>query len=178
VISLAALLIVAGGVFLSPRLWFAITDPGTAGCPAPPVVLAAERDRSGHRELDVMFTCEDAQLAGTIYLPPGPGAHPGVVWVHGAGEAERLSWGGQLVPGLVRAGVAVLSYDKRGVGQSEGRCCPGDQGHFNLLIADVEGAVNVLRDQPAINPETSALSAPARQAGLPPEQPVARTQPS
>jgi hypothetical protein len=49
----------------------------------------------------------------------------------------------KVVPGLVAAGFAVLSYDKRGVGQSEGACCPGDQGHFNLLTADVEGAIGV-----------------------------------
>jgi pimeloyl-ACP methyl ester carboxylesterase len=64
----------------------------------------------------------------------------------------------------VRAGVAVLSYDKRGVGQSEGHCCSGDQGHFNLLTADVEGAVGVLRAQPAINPDEVGLVG-ASQAG-------------
>jgi alpha-beta hydrolase superfamily lysophospholipase len=83
---------------------------------------------------------------------------------NGAGEAERLGWGGQLVPGLVQAGLAVLSYDKRGVGQSEGDCCPGDQGHFNLLTADVEGAVRVLRAHNAVNPDKVGLVG-ASQAG-------------
>jgi hypothetical protein len=54
--------------------------------------------------------------------PPSPFAVPG-----------RLP--GPLLPGLVGAGIAVLSYDKRGVGQSEPECCPGDTGHFNLLTA-------------------------------------------
>jgi dipeptidyl aminopeptidase/acylaminoacyl peptidase len=166
-LGLAVLLVavLAGGaVPIGHYLWLAATDPGSARCADPARTLGQERTAANHRELDVVFTCEGAQLAGTIYLPAGPGPYPGVVWVHGAGEAARLGWGGELVPGLVRAGLAVLSYDKRGVGQSEGRCCPGDQGHFNLLTADVEGAVRVLRAQNAVNPEKIGLVG-ASQAG-------------
>jgi uncharacterized protein len=164
VVTFIVLVIVVGAVLLVNLLWFVVTDPAAARCATPPVVLGTERDRVDHREVDVVFTCEGARMAGTVYLPPGPGPYPAVVWVHGAGEAERLGWGGQLLPDLVVAGVAVLSYDKRGVGQSEGRCCPGDQGHFNLLTADVEGAVAVLRAQPAIDPDEVGLIG-ASQAG-------------
>ncbi len=146
------------------RAWFAVDDPESARCTAPPVEVGAQRDAATHRELDVAFTCEGKKLAGTIYLPREAGRHPGVVWVHGAGQAQRLGWGGQLVPGLVQAGVAVLSYDKRGVGQSEGDCCPGDDGHFNLLTADVEGAVSVLRGRPEVDPDKVGLAG-ASQAG-------------
>jgi pimeloyl-ACP methyl ester carboxylesterase len=86
------------------------------------------------------------------------------VWVHGAGEASRLGWGGQLLPGLVIAGVVVLSYDKRGVGESEGECCPGDTGHFNLLTADAVGAAQALRTLPEIDPVRVGLIG-ASQAG-------------
>jgi cephalosporin-C deacetylase-like acetyl esterase len=41
--------------------------------------------------------------------------------------------------------VGFFSYDKRGGGQSQGACCPGDDGHFNLLTADAVGAVNAVR---------------------------------
>jgi pimeloyl-ACP methyl ester carboxylesterase len=64
----------------------------------------------------------------------------------------------------VAAGFAVLSYDKRGVGQSEGDCCPGDQGRFNLLTADVAGAVQVLRAHHDVNPDKVGLVG-ASQAG-------------
>jgi pimeloyl-ACP methyl ester carboxylesterase len=117
-----------------------------------------------HREIHLRFTCEGAAQAATVYLPSGPGPHPALVWVHGAGEATRLTWGGQLLPGLVRAGVAVLSYDKRGVGQSQGVCCPGDEGHFNLLTADVTGAVSVLRARSDIAVDEVGLAG-ASQAG-------------
>jgi pimeloyl-ACP methyl ester carboxylesterase len=166
-VGLAVVLVVlcvGVAVFVGYRAWFFVDDPESAQCARPAAVVGAERDASGHREIDVTFTCEGAVLAGTIYLPSGVGPYPGVLWVHGAGEAPRLGWGGQVVPGLVQAGVAVLSFDKRGVGRSQGVCCPGDEGHFNLLTADVEGAVNVLRAQPDINAEEVGLVG-ASQAG-------------
>lgn len=91
------------------------------------------------------FRCARATLVGTLYLPRGAGPHPAAVWVHGAGPARRLGFPKGVLPRLVRSGVAVLSWDKRGVGASTGRCCPGDRGHFDLLAADVDGALNGLR---------------------------------
>lgn len=164
-VAVVVVVLCAGAaIFVGYRAWFSVDDPQSAQCARPSAEILAERHASSHSEIDVTFTCEGAGLAGTIYLPPGVGPYPGVVWVHGAGEAERLGWGGQVVPGLVQAGVAVLSFDKRGVGQSQGVCCPGDEGHFNLLTADVEGAVNVLRAQPDINPDEVGLAG-ASQAG-------------
>ena len=166
-VVLAAVLVLVvgvGAVLVGRYIWLAVTDPTSAQCADPAPAPGEQRTAATHRELDVTFTCEGVRLAGTIYLPTGPGPHPAVVWVHGAGEAERLGWGGQLVPGLVQAGVAVLSYDKRGVGQSGGDCCPGDQGRFNLLTADVEGAVRVLRTRDGINPDKVGLVG-ASQAG-------------
>jgi pimeloyl-ACP methyl ester carboxylesterase len=151
-------------VLLGHRLWLAVTDPASAQCPDPATTLGQQRTASTHRELDVVFSCEGVRLAGTIYFPAGPGPNPGVVWVHGAGEAARLGWGGEVLPGLVQAGLVVLSYDKRGVGQSEGDCCPGDQGHFNLLTADVEGAIRVLRAEDGVNSDLIGLVG-ASQAG-------------
>ena len=166
-VVLAAVLVLVvgvGAVLVGRYIWLAVTDPTSAQCADPAPAPGEQRTAATHRELDVTFTCEGVRLAGTIYLPTGPGPHPAVVWVHGAGEAERLGWGGQLVPGLVQAGVAVLSYVKRGVGPSGGDCCPGDQGRFNLLTADVEGAVRVLRTRDGINPDKVGLVG-ASQAG-------------
>jgi dienelactone hydrolase len=58
----------------------------------------------------------------------------------------------------------VLTYDKRGDGESEGECCPGDYGHFNLLTADVVGAVQALRTRSEIDPKQIGLIGPS-QAG-------------
>jgi pimeloyl-ACP methyl ester carboxylesterase len=98
-------------------------------------------------------------------VPLGRGPFPAVVWVHGAGESTRIPYdGAPLVRALVDSGIAVLSYDKRGVGESEGECCPGDYGQFNLLAADVDGAVAALRSRPEIDPSRIGLLG-ASQAG-------------
>jgi pimeloyl-ACP methyl ester carboxylesterase len=133
-------------------------------CDAPPATFGEARPLADHRELDVRFTCAEATLAGTLYLPAGEGPFPAAVWVHGSGQAARLGFGGEVVPGLVRAGIAVLSYDKRGVGESEGNCCPGDTGDFDLLAADAAGAVAALLARPEVDPARIGLIG-ASQAG-------------
>jgi len=137
------LAVVVGGALVVYRLaGSGVDDPQSARCPDPAIMTDATRSLSDHGEVDVRFTCENAVLSGTLYLPGMSGRHPAVVWVHGAGKASRLTWGGDVLPGLVRAGVVVFSYDKRGVGGSQGTCCPGDTGHFNLLTADAVGAAD------------------------------------
>src|SRR6266550_232793 len=120
-----------------------LADPPTAACPAPPTTFGPPISVAGHQEIAIEYACEGAVQRGTLYSPDGPGPHPAVVWVHGAGLETRLGFGGVVVP-LIESGVAVFSYDKRGVGQSQGTCCAGDSGHFNLLAADVAGAVAAL----------------------------------
>jgi pimeloyl-ACP methyl ester carboxylesterase len=79
---------------------------------------------------DVTFAggADDVMLAGTLTLPEGPGPYPAIVLVSGSGPQDRdetiagtdmkpfLLLANQLTP----AGVAVLRYDDRGVGQSTG----------------------------------------------------------
>src|SRR5207247_7905555 len=118
-----------------------------------------------HNEVAEHVTCDGAVQAGTNYVPNGLGLHAGAVWLHGDGPMRRIGYGDDnVVAGLVRAGIAVLSYDKRGVGESQGVCCPGDSGHFNLLAADAIGAVNALRSMPGIEPRHVGLLG-ASQAG-------------
>lgn len=126
-----------------------VSDPESARCNSPHPSFGAANDLGDHREVSVHFTCEGAVLAGTLYLPRAEGRHPAVVWVHGSGEQPRLTYG-NVVAKLVEAGIAVFSYDKRGVGESEGECCFGD-GHYNLLAADADGAVVALRSHADID---------------------------
>jgi len=120
-----------------------LADPPSASCPAPATTFGPTNNLFNHQEVSVHYTCEGAVQAGTLYLPTSAGPHPAAIWIHGAGPAMRLGFGG-VVPLLVNAGVAVFSYDKRGVGESQGSCCPGDNGQFNLLSADAAGAVAAL----------------------------------
>jgi uncharacterized protein len=128
-----------------------VEDPASAACPRPPVTIGASRTSSDHLEASVHFTCSGSRLAGTLYLPPGNGSHPAVVWLHGSGEESRLSYG-PLVASYVGDGIAFFSYDKRGVGESEGKCCPDVYGHFNLVTADAVGAVAAVRRSAQIDP--------------------------
>ena len=68
---------------------------------------------------EVAFQSGPLRLAGTLYLPSGPGRGPAVVLIHGSGAADRttLRYYAEL---FARNGVAALAYDKRGVGKSEG----------------------------------------------------------
>jgi len=118
-------------------------DAESARCASPNATFGDAADVGTHREVAVHFTCEETTLAGTLYLPKGAGRHPAVIWVHGSGEQPRLNYGPVVAP-LVEDGVAVFSYDKRGVGESQGSCCPGDNGQYNLLSADAAGAVTAL----------------------------------
>jgi uncharacterized protein len=140
-----------------------LTDPPSASCPAPPTTFSPPIKDFTHDEVTAKYTCEGAVQAGTLYLPTGPGPHPAVVWIHGAGTETRLGYG-SLVSGLVSAGVAVFSYDKRGVGESKGSCCPGDNGQFNLLSADVAGAVAALASRSDLRKDEIGLIG-ASQAG-------------
>ncbi|HZE89126.1 MAG TPA: alpha/beta hydrolase [Verrucomicrobiae bacterium] len=69
---------------------------------------------------DGAFVEGGAKLVYTLTRPEGAGPFPAVVLVHGSGEVTRgmMSF---LVDEFVSRGVAVLAYDKRGVGRSEGK---------------------------------------------------------
>lgn len=91
-----------------------------------------------------------ARLAGTLFLPLGRWPHPAVVWLHGSGDQPPLTYGA-LVASYVQDGIAFFSYDKRGTGESEGRCCPDEYGRSNLVTSDAVGAVVVLRASPDVD---------------------------
>jgi pimeloyl-ACP methyl ester carboxylesterase len=129
-----------------------VNDPESARCNAPQATFGRQVVVADHAEADVHFRCVGAVLAGTLYLPKGAGPFGAVVYVHGSGETPRWRWNVPWVRMTVRAGIAFLSYDKRGVGESQGKCCPGDHSHFNLLAADADGAVNAMRKAPEIDP--------------------------
>jgi hypothetical protein len=96
-----------------------------------------------------------AQLAGTLTLPPGKGPFPAVVLISGSGPNGRNEtvMGHQiflvLADHLTRSGLAVLRYDKRGVGQSGGDYLHATTRDFAL---DAEAATAWLRARPEIDP--------------------------
>ncbi|HMM03027.1 MAG: alpha/beta hydrolase family protein [Dysgonomonas sp.] len=95
---------------------------------------------------DIRFESAGVTLAGTIYTPRH--SHAAVVLVHGSGQAPRMREFASL---LAEKGISVLTYDKRGVGESEGIYAGPEVGTNNvdsanltLLAKDASTALNVL----------------------------------
>jgi pimeloyl-ACP methyl ester carboxylesterase len=134
---------------------FATKSPvrGTARFDAGGATLPAGRaTRVPIRQLEVRLRSGRTLLAGTLTLPPGAGPHPAIVWVHGGGRQAR-DYFPDLQALFVSAGVAVLAYDKRGVGQSGG-VFPGDRADeraIDQLARDTEAALRFLAAQPGID---------------------------
>ena len=141
---------------------FATRDPpeGTARFDAAGAKLAGKAgSRQRLRQLEVRFASGSAVLSGTLTLPAGPGRHPAVAFVHGSGRTER-AYLPDLQALLVRNGVAVLAYDKRGIGQSNGSY-PGESptaGAIDILARDAVAASRFLRAQPEIDPARVGLA--------------------
>jgi dienelactone hydrolase len=107
----------------------------------------ARRVDSERRE-DVQFSNGDVQLAGTLISPATPGPHPAVILVHASGAEDRE----YLLPFsrfLIRRGMAVLGYDKRGVGASTG---DWNKASLDDLAGDVVAAFEHLRTRSDIQP--------------------------
>ena len=98
---------------------------------------------------EVTFISEGVQLAGTLYQPQK--AQAAIVLVHGSGQTPRMT---QFAERLVKHNIAVLTYDKRGVGASGGVYAGPEVGTNNidavnleLLAKDAAAAVNILNEE-------------------------------
>jgi pimeloyl-ACP methyl ester carboxylesterase len=98
------------------------------------------------RHETVEFRNGDVVLRGTLSLPEGPGPHPAVVMVHGSGAATRNI--GFFTTVYERLGIAVLSFDKRGAGESTGNW---KSAPFDDLVGDVLAGVAMLKARPDID---------------------------
>jgi len=98
------------------------------------------------------FSSGNVHLVGKLLHPAGAGPFPAVVIVSGSEKATRDTFD---LWGLFYAarGFAVLSYDKRGVGQSTGRfAVTPSQGNLHNLAGDVVAGVEWLKKQPSVAP--------------------------
>ena len=99
---------------------------------------------------DVRFASGSVQLAGTTFLPASAGSpHAGIVLLQGSSSNLRREYR-YYADRFARAGFAVLTFDKRGNGEST-----GDYGAatYEVLAGDAAAAVEFLRAQPQVNPQ-------------------------
>lgn len=95
---------------------------------------------------NVHFESEGIKLVGTIHIPRTP--HSAVVIVHGSDRVPRMTEFANL---LAQNNILVLTYDKRGVGESGGVYTGPEVGtnnistdNLNLLAKDASSAVNLI----------------------------------
>ncbi|MCI0601421.1 alpha/beta fold hydrolase [bacterium] len=105
----------------------------------------AEKQFSGNRlsmkQEQVEFSNGNVRLSGTLHLPSTAPPHPAVLLLHGSGKSTRYSFGP--MPLFFAAnGFAVLTYDKRGTGQSQGSF---PAATFQDFIGDGAAAISYLR---------------------------------
>src|SRR6266403_3151384 len=99
-------------------------------------------------------------LAGTLTLPPGQGPFPAAVLLSGSGPHDRdESIVGHrpflvLADHLTRKGVAVLRFDKRGIGKSTGDYANATMEDFT---GDAEAALAYLKTRKEIDPKKTGL---------------------
>lgn len=109
------------------------------------------------RAADVTIDTGAVTLAGTLLLPLDETPAPAVIIVPGSGAATRNgSWNMYRTIGeyLVQRGIAVLLYDKRGVGGSSGNW---KSETFDERAQDVAAMVEYLQSRAGIDPTRIGL---------------------
>ena len=122
-------------------------------------------DGAGYRSEEVAFPggAEGVELAGTLTLPDTSGPHPVVVTMSGSGPSDRdeslapistFKPFADLADALTGAGVGVLRYDDRGVGEST-----GEHGTATIqdFTADAAAALDYLTTRDDVDAERIGL---------------------
>jgi dienelactone hydrolase len=116
--------------------------------------IAAREPAYASTDVSIPAAAGSHVLAGTFTVPKGKGPFPAVVLVHGSGPADRDETLFGHKPFLVLAdhlssqGIAVLRYDKRGIGKSGGSY-KGSTTHD--FASDAEAALRFLRGRPEVD---------------------------
>lgn len=109
---------------------------------------------------EVNFTSADGTtLAGRFTLPGTPGPHPVLVMLHGSERGRRDNFGQRLLAHFLAAhGIALLTYDKRGVGDSGGTYRESAaEANLTLLAQDAAAGAAYLATRSDIRLESIGL---------------------
>ncbi len=112
-----------------------------------------QANRLTFKRQEVSFSNGDVTLKGTLVLPQGKGRAPAVVRISGAGPADRVN---TIDEYFAYHGIAFLSYDKRGSGESQG---DWKKAGVEDLANDAAAAVSFLAKQPEIDSSRIGLGA-------------------
>lgn len=133
-------------------------------------IISANGDTLPQYEIEsetVTFASGDITLSGSLILPVSEAPVPGVVMVHGSGRATGDQYR-PLADRVAAYGIAVLVYDKRGVGDSEGTFpdvgISSSERNLGVLADDALAGVAYLESRAEVNHEAIGLIGPS-QAG-------------
>ncbi|MFN8224386.1 MAG: alpha/beta hydrolase [Gaiellales bacterium] len=116
-------------------------------------------DRVAERTVRAEWRNGDVKLVGKLRLPPGAGPFPAVVILHGSEGGLRDTYD-LWTSYWVSRGIAALSYDKRGGGESTGTAVNNNARIETLtaLAGDAAAAVDWLRGRADIDPTRIGLA--------------------
>ncbi len=103
---------------------------------------------SSHSRQTVSFVSGIRTLKGDLYIPASKAPHPAVVFAHGSGASTRSV--AFFTTYFLQLGIAVLTFDKQGAGESTG---DWETGSFDELADDVIAGIDFLKTQNTINPK-------------------------
>ena len=117
-------------------------------------------------EEEITFFNQSIKLSGTLYKPKNAQLYPVVVVVHPASEAERTAaFYDHLKSELPQHGFAVLVFDRRGSGASDGNFETAD---FEDLAGDVVTAVKYLQSRSDVDKARIGLHGTSQGAWIAP----------
>jgi len=109
----------------------------------------------------VHFTSEDGiNLTGLLTLPATPGPYPAIMMLHGSEPGMKDNFGNQQMSAFMAGqGIAILTYDKRGAGESEGTYAESaSERNLSLTAQDAIAGVEYLKNRPEINGDQVGLT--------------------
>jgi fermentation-respiration switch protein FrsA (DUF1100 family) len=103
---------------------------------------------------DVTFTVEETLIRAWLYLPQKSPSAPCIIMSHGFGGTKDMILESYALQ-FVEAGMAVLTYDYRHFGASDGE--PRQLFSIAEQLEDLKGAIKYVRNRKEINPDKIAL---------------------
>ncbi|NNE04098.1 MAG: alpha/beta fold hydrolase [Xanthomonadales bacterium] len=111
---------------------------------------------------DLNIASGDFDLATTILMPEGAGPFPGIVMLPGSGPHPR-SHSSAFAEAFAKAGLAVISFDKRGSGESSGNWITSS---IEDMAADGLAAMRTLAALPEVDSSRIGLWGPSQGAWI------------
>ncbi len=107
------------------------------------------------RIVEVGFPVRGERCAGWLHLPEGAGPHPAVVMLHSTAGLRQMRCYAERGRAFAAAGLAVLQFDCRGFGASEGE--PRQLFDVRRQAEDLAAALACARERPELDRERLAL---------------------